>query len=135
MSHNTSTSNCTMWNKFGSTSINVSSQVPTNQQLHTYTDHYGGNWVGKKRYFVNAPIYTYDRLGGIGHIMVGEPRKLGADNTTIETTTEERPWSKLYEKRCELEVYRRWHRLRVPKACSTELPKEESTKVLACLER
>ena len=67
--------------------------------------------------------------------MVGEPRKLGADNTTIETTTKERPWSKLYEKQCELEVYRRWHRLRVPKACSTELPKEELTKVLACLER
>ena len=56
MSCNTSTSNRIMGNKFGSTSTNESSQVPTNQQLHTYTDHYGGKWVGKKRDFVNMSI-------------------------------------------------------------------------------
>ena len=31
-------------------------------------------------------------------------------------------------------MYCKWHRLRVPKACS-ELPRDEPTKVLACLER
>ena len=48
--------------------------------LQTYTNHYGRTWVGRKRDFVNAPIYTYDRLGSIGHIMVNEPRQLGANN-------------------------------------------------------
>ena len=67
--------------------------------------------------------------------MVGEPRHLGVDNTTIEATGGEQPWSKLYEKWCELEVYCRWHRLRVPKARLVELPREESTNVLARLER
>ena len=108
--------------KFGPTSTNASSQVPTDQQLHTYTDHYGGKWVGKKRDFVNMPIYTYESLGSVGHIMVGKPTKLSTDTATIEFTIAEPPWSTLYEKRCELEVYCRWHRLRVPKAHSAELP-------------
>ena len=56
MSRNASSSKPTVQNKFGSTSINVSSQVPAEQQLQTYTDHYGGKWVGKKRDFVNIPI-------------------------------------------------------------------------------
>ena len=67
--------------------------------------------------------------------MVGEPRHLGVDNTNIEATGGEQPWSKLYEKWYELEVYCRWHRLRVPKARLVELPREESTNVLARLER
>ena len=75
----------------------------------------------------------HDRLGSVEHIMVGELKQLGADNTTVEATTGEQPWSKLYEKRCELEVYCRWHGLRVPKACSVELPREVN--VLARLER
>ena len=77
----------------------------------------------------------HDRLGSVEHIMVGELKQLGADNTTVEATTGEQPWSKLYEKRCELEVYCRWHGLRVPKAHSIELPREESKNVLARLER
>ena len=56
MSRNASSSKPTVQNKFGSTSINVSSQVPAEQQLQTYIDHYGGKWVGKKRDFVNVPI-------------------------------------------------------------------------------
>ena len=75
----------------------------------------------------------HDRLGSVEHIMVGEFKQLGADNTTVEATTGEQPWSKLYEKRCELEVYCRWHGLRVPKARSMELPREVN--VLARLER
>ena len=135
MSRNASTSNRTMRNKFGPTSTNASSQVPTDQQLHTYTDHYGGKWVGKKRDFVNMPIYTYESLGSVGHIMVGKPTKLSTDTTAIEFTIAEPPWSTLYEKRCELEVYCRWHGLRVPKARSAELLRDEPANILARLEQ
>ena len=135
MSRNTSTSNRTMQNKFGSTSTNGLSQVPADQQLQTYTDHYGGKWVGKKRDFLNMPIYTYKSLGSIGHIMVGKPTKLSTDTTAIEFTIAKLPWSTLYEKRCELEVYCRWHGLRVPKARSAELPRDEPANILARLEQ
>ena len=111
MSRNASTSNRTMRNKFGSTSTNGSSQVPTDQQLQTYTNHYRGKWVGKKRDFINMPIDTYKSLGSIGHIMVDKPTKLSTDTTIIEFIVAELPWLTLYEKRRELEVYCRWHRL------------------------
>ena len=104
MSRNASTSNRTMRNKFGSTSTNGLSQVPADQQLQTYTDHYGGKWVGKKRDFLNMPIYTYESLGSVGHIMVSKPTKQSTDTIAIEFTVAEPPWLTLYEKRCELEV-------------------------------
>ena len=135
MSRNTSTSNRTMQNKFGSTSTNASSQVLADQQLHTYTNHYGGKWVGKKRDFVNMPIYTYKSLGSVGHIMVSKPTKLSIDTTVIEFTVAKPPWSTLYEKRCELEVYYRWHGLRVPKARSAKLLRDEPANILTCLEQ
>ena len=134
MSCNTSTSNRTMRNKFGPTSTNASSQVPTDQRLHTYTDPYGGKWVGKKRDFFNMPIYTYESLGIVGHIMVSKPTKLSTNTTAIEFTVAEPPWSTLYEKRCELEVYCRWHGLQVPKARLVDLPRDEPTNMLAHLE-
>ena len=99
MSRNTSTSNHTMRNKFGPTLTNESSQVPTDQQLQTYTDHYGGKWVRKKRNFVNMPIYTYESLGSVRQIMVGKPTKLSTDTTAIEFTEAEPPWSTLYTRR------------------------------------
>ena len=105
MSRNASTSNRTMRNKFGSTSTNGLSQVPADQQLQTYIDHYGGKWGRKKRDFLNMAIYTYESLGSVKHIMVSKPTKLSIDTTTIEFTIAEPPWSALYEKRCELEVY------------------------------
>ena len=91
MSRNASTSNRTMRTKFGSTSTNGLSQVSADQQLQTYTDHYGGKWVGKKRDFPNMPIYMYESLGSIGHIMVDKPTKLSTDTTTIEFTVAEPP--------------------------------------------
>ena len=94
-----------MRNKFGSTLTNGLSQVPADQQLRTYTDHYRGKWVGKKRDFLNMPIYTYESFGSVGHIMVGKPTKLSTYTTTIEFIVAESPWLTLYEKRCELEVY------------------------------
>ena len=135
MSCNASTSNRTMRNKFGSTLTNESLQVPTDQQLQTYTDHYGGKWVGKKRDFINMPIYMYKSLGSVRHIMVSKPTKLSTDTTTIEFTIAEPPWPTLYEKRCELKVYCRWHGLRVLKARSAELPRDEPTNILARLEQ
>ena len=63
--------------------------------------------------------------------MIGEPSV-----ATITTkVTEEPPWSKLYEKRCELEVYFRWHGLHVPKARSAELPIDNIAKILDLIER
>ena len=67
--------------------------------------------------------------------MVDRPAQLSTDTTTTEFTTAEQPWSELYEKRCELEVYCRWHGLRFPKARSAELPRDEPTNILVCLER
>ena len=91
-------------------------------------------WIGKKKDFVNVPIYSYENLGSVGYIMIGKLKQLSTDTTTIIFTTEEPLSSMLYKRRCKLEVYCKWHGLRVPKACS-ELPREEPTKVLACLER
>ena len=67
--------------------------------------------------------------------MVGKPTKLSTDTTTIEFTVAEPPWSTLYEKKCELEVYCRWHGLRVPKTRSAELPRDEPANILAHLEQ
>ena len=50
-------------------------------------------------------IYMYESLGSVGHIMVGKPTKLSTNTTAIEFTVAKPPWSTLYEKRCELEVY------------------------------
>jgi hypothetical protein len=66
--------------------------------------------------------------------MIGEPTQLTTTSSLIETI-EEPPWSKLYEKWCELKVYCGRHGLRVPKARSTELPREDSTMILDRLER
>ena len=63
-------SNRKMQNKFGSTSTCGSLEALADQQLQTYTDHYGGKWVGKKRDFINMPIYTYESLGKIGRAHV-----------------------------------------------------------------
>ena len=80
-------------------------------------------------------IYTYESLESVGHIMVGKPTKLSTDTTAIEFTVVEPSWSTLYEKRCELEVYCRWHGLRVPKARLAKLPRDEPTSILARLEQ
>ena len=128
MSSNASKSHHVVRKRFGSTSTCASSKTSSEPLPMTYTNHYGLTWVGSKR-------DVSDRLGSVRHIMIGESRQLSANNTTIEATIEEQSWSKLYEKWSELEVYCKWHWLRVPKAHSAELPREESTNVLARLER
>ena len=67
--------------------------------------------------------------------MVGKSTKLSTNTTTIEFTIVEPPWSTLYEKRCELEVYCRWHGLRVSKARLAKLPRDEPANILARLEQ
>ena len=67
--------------------------------------------------------------------MVGKPTKLSVDTTAIEFIIVEPPWSTLNEKRCELEVYCRWHGLQVPKARSAELPRDEPVNILARCEQ
>ena len=81
------------------------------------------------------PIYTYESLGSVKHIMVSKPIKLSTDTTAIEFTVAEPLWSTLYEKMCEFEVYCRWHRLRVPKARLVKLPRDEPANILASLEQ
>ena len=67
--------------------------------------------------------------------MVNKPTKLNTNTTAIEFTIAKPPWSTLYEKRCELEVYCRWHELRVPKARSAEFPRDEPANILTRLEQ
>ena len=57
-------------------------------QLYTYTDHYGVTWHEKKRDFVNTPINLYDSLGSIGHIIIGETRKVTTTSDTLESHEE-----------------------------------------------
>ena len=80
-------------------------------------------------------IYTYESLGSVGHIMVGKPTKLSIDTITIEFTVAEPPRSTLYKKKCELELYCRWHGLWVPKAHLAKLPRDEPINILARLEQ
>jgi hypothetical protein len=96
--------------ELGSHSRHDKLKIPMETQLHTYTDHYGVTWHGKKQDFVNNPINSYDSLGSVGHIIIGEARKVTTTSDTLESH-EEPLWSKLYEKQCELEVYCRWHGL------------------------
>ena len=67
--------------------------------------------------------------------MVGKPIKLSTYTTAIEFIVAEPPWSTLYEKRSELEVYCQWHGLQVPKARSAKLPRDEPANILARLEQ
>ena len=77
----------------------------------------------------------YESLGSVRYIMVGKPTKLSIGTTTIELIVAKPPWSTLYEKRCELEVYCRWHGLWVPKSRSAKLPRDEPANILACFEQ
>ena len=84
MSCNTSKSHHFARKKFGSSSTCASLEISIEQQLQTYTNHNGVTWVGKKKDFVNVPIYSYKSLGSVRHIMIGKPRQLSTYNTTIE---------------------------------------------------
>ena len=90
--------------ELGSHSRRDTLKIPKETQLQSYTNHYGVIWHGNKREFVNAPINSYDSLGSVEHIIIGEARKINTTSDTL-SSLEESPWSKLYEKRCELEVY------------------------------
>jgi hypothetical protein len=130
-----SRSHRTVKKELGSHSRGEALKNPLLSPLQTYTDRYRVTWQGKKRELIYKPIWVYNSLGSVGHIMIGEPTQLTTTGSPIETI-EEPPWSKLYEKRCELEAYCGGrHGLRVPKARSAELPREDSTMILDRLER
>lgn len=99
MSHNASKSNCTLRNKFGFTSTCASSEISTKQLLWSEM-----GWEKKKRDFINVPIYLYESLGNVEHIMVDKSIQLSIDTTTIKFTTKKPQWSMLYEEMYELDV-------------------------------
>lgn len=70
----------------------------SNSYRHTLTTMEWHGLEKKKRYFVNIPIYLYESLKSVGHIMVDKSRQSSTDNTTIEFTIDEPLWSTLYEK-------------------------------------
>ena len=70
--------------ELGSHSRHDKRKIPMETQLHTYTDHYGVTWHGKKRDFVNTPINSYDSLGSIGHIIIGVAKKVTTTSDTLE---------------------------------------------------
>ena len=67
--------------------------------------------------------------------MVSRLAQLSTDTTTTEFSTAEQPWSELYEKMCELEVYCQKHELRIPKTCSVKLPRDKLANILTHLEQ
>lgn len=115
------------------------------EQLDEYTDRNGVTWLGKIREFTNMPIFTYDPLGHVGHILVDGAVVM--HNTDVATSpllvrhnadVANSLWFPMYERRCELEVYCRYHGLPVPKARSAELPRntpQEIVKVCSQLEQ
>ena len=129
-----SRSHCTVKKELGSHSRGEVLKNPLQSPLQTYTGHYRVTWQGKKRELIYKLIWVYNSLGSVWHIIFDESTQLTTTGSPIEII-EEPPWSKLYEKRCELEAYcGGWHGLRVPKARSAELPREDFTMILDRLE-
>ena len=79
----------------------------------TYTDSTGQTWYGERRPFTNTPINTSLTLSQVGHVIIGDAKtELPNDWVVIG---DDLRWPKLFNLRCNLEVYCRWHGLRVPK--------------------
>ncbi len=112
-------------------------QVQLLQLIHNYKHtHTTTRWHGMEgsKTSLMCQLTHMIVLEELWHIMIGEP-SVATTRTITTKVAEEPPWSKLYEKRCELEVYCRWHGLRVPKARSAELPIENIAKILDLIER
>ena len=117
----------------GDTNENQSSPI---HMVRTYTDPVGNKWYGRKRCFLNKPILMHDTMGPVSHIFIGDaslrPPRGVTDSQCIRLS-----WEDLFDKRCEQEMYCRWHGLRVPKARSAKLFNRRSpnSKVIKALER
>ncbi|GFZ00962.1 hypothetical protein Acr_14g0005970 [Actinidia rufa] len=114
----------------------VGNQSSAIHVVRTYTDLDGNKWYGRKRWFVNKPILMHDTMGPVSHIFIGKaslrPPTGVTDDKCIRFS-----WEDLFDKRCEQEMYCRWHGLRVPKARSATLFGRGSpnSQVIKALER
>ena len=106
------------------------------RSIESYTDSSGVTWYGQKREFRNEPIDPYHSFGQVGHVFVGPATDSPPPSVRIEPTPR---WRQLYDKRCELEVYCRWHGLMVPKARSADIYDPQNStnhnEIIARLER
>jgi hypothetical protein len=107
--------------------------VPPNTEVETsmppkmgcYTDPKCRRWYGKKRKFYNKPIWMHDQWENVvGHVMVGKVYSHKPDGVIIVDTNLK--WRELYDERCTLEVYCRWHGLKVPQARSADICRDQS---------
>ncbi|GFZ15687.1 hypothetical protein Acr_25g0000960 [Actinidia rufa] len=98
----------------------VGNQSSAIDVVRTYTDPVGNKWYGRKRCFVNKPILMHDTMGPVSHIFVGKASLRPPTGVTDDKCIRF-PWEDLFDKRCEQEMYCRWHGLRVPKARSATL--------------
>ena len=93
------------------------------RHVGTYTDPHGIIWYGKKRRFVNMSFNTCQSIGQVGHVMKDDaltqcPELWMHFDLGLM-------WPKLFNQRCELEVFCHWHSIPVPKARSAELLKDQ----------
>ncbi|GFZ05385.1 hypothetical protein Acr_17g0009570 [Actinidia rufa] len=104
--------------------------------LRTYMDPVGNKWYGRKRCFVNKPILMHDTMGPVSHIFIGKASLRPPTGVTDDKCIRF-PWEDLFDKRCEQEMYCRWHGPRVPKAQSATLFGRGSpnSQVIKALER
>ncbi|GFY82623.1 hypothetical protein Acr_02g0008630 [Actinidia rufa] len=114
----------------------VENQSSAIHVVRTYTDPVGNKWYGRKRCFINKHILIHDTMGPVNHIFIGKaslrPPTEVTDDKCIRFS-----WEDLFDKRCEQEMYCRWHGLRVPKARSAMLFGRGSpnSQVIKALER
>ena len=117
----------------GDTNENQSSPI---HMVRTYMDPVGNKWYGRKRCFLNKPILMHDTMGPVSHIFIGDaslrPPRGVTDSQCIRLS-----WEELFDKRCEQEMYCRWHGFGVPKARLVKLFNRRSpnSKVIKALER
>ena len=88
--------------------------------MASYNDPNYNTWYGTKREFRNEPISMNDVWRThCGHVIPTNAYDYLPYGVTI--TNYDLQWCKLYDKRCNLEIYCRWHGLSVPKARSAEI--------------
>ncbi|GFY93798.1 hypothetical protein Acr_09g0002440 [Actinidia rufa] len=76
----------------------------------TYTDPVGNKWYVRKHCFVNKPILMHDTMGPVSHIFIGKASLCPPTGVTDDKCIRFL-WEDLFDKRCEQEMYCRWHGL------------------------
>ena len=65
------------------------------------------------------PINTSMPLGRVGHIIPDDARTYCPEEWLYIDL--DQLWPKLFNQRCDFEVFCRWHKLHIPKACSANM--------------